>query len=188
MTTLHETAYPQLKNDPSPRELTEVYTPTQEELVLVASIGKRPLPRVAALIQLKIFQRLGYFIPLGDVPPIIRKHIARHASVAKVPTLTELKRFEASGSRMSTLTALRRYLDVKPLGVTGYAWLDQVADTAAETKHAVADIINVMLEELVHHRYELPAFSTLDRRPGKEQSPIFHRYHQSAHAADQSVN
>ena len=41
--------------------------------------------------------------------------------------------------------------------------LDVVADTAAETKHAVADIINVMLEELVHHRYELPAFSTLDR-------------------------
>ena len=38
-----------------------------------------------------------------------------------------------------------------------------VADTAAETKHAVADIINVMLEELVHHRCELPAFSTLDR-------------------------
>ena len=27
----------------------------------------------------------------------------------------------------------------------------------------MADIINVMLEELVHHRYELPAFSTLDR-------------------------
>ena len=27
----------------------------------------------------------------------------------------------------------------------------------------VADIINVMLEELVHHRYELPGFSTLDR-------------------------
>ncbi|MBU0790724.1 MAG: Tn3 family transposase, partial [Gammaproteobacteria bacterium] len=38
-----------------------------------------------------------------------------------------------------------------------------VAETAAQTKHIVPDIVNVMLEELVHHRYELPAFSTLER-------------------------
>lgn len=31
MTTLHETAYPCLKPDPTPRELTELYTPTEEE-------------------------------------------------------------------------------------------------------------------------------------------------------------
>ncbi|MGC7451395.1 Tn3 family transposase, partial [Xanthomonas citri pv. citri] len=31
------------------------------------------------------------------------------------------------------------------------------------TKHIVPDIVNVMLEELVHHRFELPAFSTLGR-------------------------
>ena len=163
MSTLHETAYPRLKPDPTPRELAEVYTPTEDELALVAGIGKRPLPRMAALMHLKVFQRLGYFIRLADVPQTIREHIAQHAGIAKAPTLTELKRFEASGSRMAVSTALRRYLNVKPLDAQGYAWLDTVAETAAETKHAVADIINVMLEELVHHRYELPAFSTLDR-------------------------
>jgi hypothetical protein len=41
--------------------------------------------------------------------------------------------------------------------------LRHVAETAADSRHVVADIINVMLEELVHHRYELPGFSTLDR-------------------------
>src|SRR3546814_271867 len=41
--------------------------------------------------------------------------------------------------------------------------LATVAETAAQTKHSVPDIVNVMLEELVHHRYELPAFSTLER-------------------------
>lgn len=47
-----------------------------------------------------------------------------------------------------------------------------MAEQAAEVKHSVADIINVMLEELVRHRYELPAFSTLDRAAysAREQS------------------
>ena len=163
MTTLHETAYPHLKPDPTERELAELYTPTEEERVLVAGVGKRPLPRVAALVHLKVFQRLGYFLALADVPQVIRVHVAQHAGVLRAPALVDLKRFEASGSRMVVFTALRRHLNVKPLNPAGFAWLDVVADTAAETKHAVADIINVMLEELVHHRYELPAFSTLDR-------------------------
>lgn len=163
MTTLHETAYPHLKPDPTDRELAELYTPTEEERELVTALGKRPLPRVAALIHLKVFQRLGYFLPLADAPQLIREHIAQNANVARAPTLTDLKRFEASGSRMVIFNALRRHLNVKSLDPAGYAWLHVVADKAAETKHAVADIINVMLEELVHHRYELPAFSTLDR-------------------------
>ena len=33
MTTLHETAYPHLKPDPTERELAELYTPTEEERV-----------------------------------------------------------------------------------------------------------------------------------------------------------
>jgi hypothetical protein len=142
----------------------------------VAGIGKRLLPRMAALIHLKIFQRLGYFIPLTDVPPAIREHIAQQAGVAKVPTPAELRRFEASGSRMAIFIALRLHLNVKPLNPAGNAWLDVVADTAAETKHAVADIINVMLEELVHHRYELPAFSTLDRTAFRAREKSNSRY------------
>ncbi len=176
MTTLHETAYRSLKPDPTTRELAELYTPTEDELVLVAGIGKRPLPRMAALIHLKVFQRLGYFIPLADVPSAIREHIAQQAGVGKVPTSADLRRFEASGSRMVIFNALRRHLNVKPLDPAGYAWLDVVADTAAETKHAVADIINVMLEELVHHRYELPAFSTLDRTAFRAREKSNSRY------------
>ena len=34
---------------------------------------------------------------------------------------------------------------------------------AAKTKNDLADIINVAIEELVHHRYELPVFNTLVR-------------------------
>lgn len=163
MTTRHETAYPSLNPDPTPRDLAELYSPTEAERLLVAGLGKRTLPRLAALIHLKVFQRTGYFIPLSNVPPTIRSYVAQQAGIARTPTGAEFKRFETSGSRTALFKALRGYLNVRPLGPEGLAWLDVVADTAAQTKHAVADIINVMLEELVHHRYELPAFSTLDR-------------------------
>lgn len=165
MTTLHETAYPSLKADPTARELAEIYTPTEDEKTYVADHvkPKRLVPRVAALIHLKIFQRLGYFVRLADVPQTIRDHIVAHAGIVKPPTMAELKRFEVSGSRPGVIVTLRGYLNVRPFDGEGVAWLEQVAATAAETKHAVVDIVNVMLEELVHHRYELPAFSTLDR-------------------------
>lgn len=165
MTAQHETAYPSLRTDPTARELAELYTPTKAEKAYVAGHikPKRLVSRVAALIHLKIFQRLGYFVRLAEVPQTIREHIATHSDVVRPPTLTDLNRFEASGSRSGVIAALRTYLDVRPFEGEGVVWLQQVASTAAETKHAVVDIVNVMLEELVHHRYELPAFSTLDR-------------------------
>lgn len=125
--------------------------------------AKRAVPRVARLMLIKLFQRLGSFVRLTDIPEIIRNHIAMHAGVARPPTRLDLQRFEATGSLSASTAALRRYLDVRPANAAGYAWLDHIAETAADTKHAVADIINVMLDELVQHRYELPAFSTLNR-------------------------
>jgi hypothetical protein len=38
-----------------------------------------------------------------------------------------------------------------------------------------ADLINVAIEQLIHHRYELPAFSTLDR----QVNHIRHEVHQA---------
>lgn len=77
--------------------------------------------------------------------------------------LTTLKRFEVSGSRHGIITALRWHLDVRVLDERGKAWLVHVAEAVSLTRHVVADIINAMLEKLVHHRYELPAFSRLER-------------------------
>src|SRR3546814_8108112 len=80
----------------------------------------------------------------------------------RVPT-DRLASYDASGSQRKHLVQLRAFLNVGPLDAVGRDWLATVAETAAQTKHIVPDIVNVMLEELVHHRYELPAFSTLER-------------------------
>jgi TnpA family transposase len=163
MTSIHETAYPRLKPDPSAKDLIEIYTPTAEEIAFVATLSRRPAGRIAALLHLKLFQRLGCFIHLDNVPIPIRDHVVGCAGLGRCPSLTALKRFERSGSRHAVVTALRRYLNVRVLDAHGQAWMVHVAETAAQTRQVVADIINVMLEELVHHRYELPAFSRLER-------------------------
>lgn len=72
MSSLHETAYPRLKPDPSPKELADIYTPTDDELAYVATIAKRPVARTAALMHLKLFQRLGYLGGSQNSEKIVR--------------------------------------------------------------------------------------------------------------------
>ena len=163
MSTLHETAYPRLKSNPTPKELAEIYSPTTEELQLVARLAPRSdTARLALLIHLKTFQRLGYFTLLKLVPATIVAHVAQAARIERY-SIAQLVRYDISGTKRLHLERLRAHLQVRVLGPSGRAWLASTAERAAHTKHLAPDIINVMLEELVHHRYELPAFSTLER-------------------------
>lgn len=162
MTTLHETAYPRLKPDPTAKELQDVYTPTAAELQCVRGITTGPATRLALLLHLKLFQRLGYFTTLAEVPERIVQHVAQAVGMRRVPA-DRLASYDTSGGKRGHLSQLRAFLNVRPLDAAGRDWLGTVAETAAQTKHIVPDIVNVMLEELVHHRFELPAFSTLER-------------------------
>ncbi|MCC8784772.1 Tn3-like element TnXax1 family transposase, partial [Xanthomonas euvesicatoria pv. euvesicatoria] len=104
----------------------------------------------------------GYFTTLIEVPERIVQHVAQTLGMRRVPA-DRLAGYDASGAKRGHLAQLRAFLNVCPLDAAGRDWLGTVAETAARTKHIVPDIVNVMLEELVHHRFELPAFSTLER-------------------------
>ena len=176
MTTLHETAYPRLKSDPTAKELQDVYTPTKAEMTFVTSIAQQPSTRLAVLIHLKLFQRLGYFVLLTEVPERIVQHIAQTAGLRRAASSTQLSGYDRSGAKRGHLAQLREFLQVRVLDVAGRTWLATVAETAAETKHIVPDIVNVLLEELVHHRYELPGFSTLERIAITARERVHDRY------------
>lgn len=163
MATLHETAYPRLKPDPTAKELRDVYTPTPAELDFVVATAQRSTAQLAVLIHLKLFQRLGYFVVLADVPERITQHIAQASGYRRHLSATLLSGYDLSGAKRGHIAQLRAFLQVRPLSAAGRTWLATVAETAAETKHTIPDIVNVLLEELVHHRCELPAFSTLER-------------------------
>lgn len=55
----------------------------------------------------------------------------------------------------------------------------QLAESAAETKQELADIINVVIEELVRQRYELPGFQALFRAAQAGRNRVNTRYFES---------
>ena len=179
MASLHESAYPRLKPDPTSRELQEIYTPNTEELAFAAEMVRRPVARLALVIQMKLFQRLGYFTPLSDVPEQIREHIARACGLMRIPEDAEFTHYDLSGTRQLHRKALRAYFNVRTLGPEGRYWLQGVAEATAKTKNTVIDVINVLLEELVHHRYELPAFGTLHEIAERGRETMHRHYYET---------
>lgn len=68
MLHVSDTAYPRLKAHPTDAELEELFTPTLAEMAFALKQTRRPTPRVALLVLLKTFQRLGYFPLFANVP------------------------------------------------------------------------------------------------------------------------
>lgn len=113
------------------------------------------------MVTLKSFQRLGYFSQLELVPqPIIthlRSCLELNAQVSAIPSLRSIRYYQQQ---------IRTYLDINPYNNRGQELAAIAISQAAEVKDHPADLINVAIEELVKQRYELPAFSTLDRLVG----------------------
>jgi len=179
MPSIHETAYPRIKSDPSPNDLVSVYTPTPEEEAFADAITRQPTAKLGLLIQMKVFQRLGYFISINDTPNIIIEYIANSVGEDKIPD--ELYRYDTSGARQRHLKNLRNYLKVTPVGSETLAFIRKVANEAATTKDEPAVIVNVVLEELTCSRFELPAFGTLVREANASRAETNRRCFKSVY-------
>ena len=116
---------------------------------------------------LKSFQRLGYFTDPELVPqPIIihlRTCLELDDKVSPLPSLRSVRYYQE---------AIRTYLEISPYNNRGQELAAIAISQAASVKEHPADLINVAIEELVKQRYELPAFSTLDRLVGHIRSIV----------------
>ncbi|ALT77166.1 Tn3 family transposase [Paucibacter sp. KCTC 42545] len=171
MSSINETAYPQLHADMAEKDLLALFTPTVKEQRFLNESYRRVTTQALIAIQLKTLQRLGYFPMLADVPGTIIRHICKHLGVP-VFTSAALKAYDESGSKSIHQRLLREYVGLRVLGADGQAWLDEQASKAAQTKQELPDIINVLLEELLHHRYELPGFVTLSRAATRARTRV----------------
>ncbi|WP_458068476.1 Tn3 family transposase [Rhodanobacter sp. BL-MT-08] len=176
MTAPHETAYPRLKPDPSARELELHYTPSADDLTFIQGLSKQPTIRLAVMLHLKTLPRRGQFGALSEIPERITRHVADAMGYRRTFTTRDLDDYDASRMKREHIAQVRSYLNVRPLGEPGRRWLRTVAENAAQTKHLLPDIINVMVEELYHHRYELPAFRTLDEMAASAREAV-HEVH-----------
>lgn len=161
MTAIERTAYPRLKSSHYRQQDLQLYIPSQEEMAWVHQQKiNTPQLQLNFLIQLKTFQRLGYFVKVSTVPSIIVTQIRQALNLAD--TIQPHYRNKETLARHRRM--IRTYLDVAPFDPAIEQHVIKIAQEAAQTMNDPADIINLILEELICLRYELPSFDRLDRK------------------------
>jgi TnpA family transposase len=176
MPHISDTAYRRLKSNPSVKELNEAYTPNVFELVYAEERTREPAPRVGLLLQLKTFQRLGYFVALKDIPEPIIKHVAISAGYNDIPA--GLAAYDDSSARRRHMGLVRDFLGVTAWGEQGTQVMAEACRQAATSKDDLTDIINIAIEELICQRFELPAFVTMHRAAQTARAEVNHGYYQ----------
>jgi hypothetical protein len=148
-----DTAYPRFKSRLAQTELDRFYTVTDAERACCDSNTRSSSTRLGFALLLKSYQRLGYFVTSEQVPNAIAEHVA--ASMGEPCDQENLRQYDASQARRKHLPAVRRFLEVKPFGDGGMVLMRQTFSEAALTKEDVIDIVNIGIETLVRHRFEL---------------------------------
>lgn len=95
---------------------------------------------------------------MEEIPIEIVKYIC---SKLNIPLTKELSLTNRTLTRYKS--SIRKYLNVTQFGEGARRVIAESTYKAAQVMNNPADLINVAIESLVKERYELPAFSTLDR-------------------------
>lgn len=159
MASIERTAYPRFKRHYTPNELSEIYTPTRTEIAFALKVTNGEENYGNVLVLLKVFQRLGYFPKITDIPLAVINHVRATLNLRESmglsyqypPTLSRHKK------------AIRALLQVTSFNQKGKNLIIKIINESALRMDNPADLINVAIEELVKERYELPGFNTLDR-------------------------
>ena len=169
MTAIERTAYPTFDTFPlHQQELDDYYTPTRDEICFIQNKLRRSPDSASstykqhqfnAITLLKCFQQLGYFPSLRTLPKIIADHVRHHLQLDRSIQLG----YKHSQILYRHQALIRAHLNMKSYLNGGKEIATKIAMESAKVHNYPADIINRVLEELMRKRYELPAYSQIDR-------------------------
>lgn len=161
MAAIHETAYPRIKPFFTQKELSEVFKPNKEELLLLDSKTKKTsnISRLGFILLLKYYQYLGRPVKIKNIDYFIKEYIAKQLNISPE---TNLKKY-SKATRKRHIQIIREYLKVNSNKNMRRKIMKTTALEAATTKENLADIINSIIDVLIRDRYELPAYKSLVR-------------------------
>src|SRR6266571_7019737 len=171
MTSMDRTIYRHVKRSYTTKELIEAYTPTQEERHFVETTTRSPQHRLNLMLWIKLFPCLGYFPGVDDIPSAIVAHVRQALSLPEelVPAYDNLRTLYRHHHMV------REYYQVLPYGKDARRVAIRTILRAVRTMGNPADSINAAIDELVKQRYEMPAFSTLDRLVKRIRALVYGR-------------
>jgi len=136
-------------------------------------VTKGDMAKLCFIVMLKSYQRLGFFIPVKEIPTQIAQHIAESLNMTLIPNIDN---YDKSGTRPRHIQILRDYFKTKPFNKQARHIVSKAMGDAAKTKDELADLINVAIEELTKNYYELPVFNTLVRLSRRIRSLVYRSY------------
>jgi hypothetical protein len=175
MTDIHETAYPRFKPYLSTKELQEVFLLSTDELALLNGKTKiqNHVSRLGFALLLKCYQFLARPIRIDNINAGVKKYIAKQLSVDFTIDLSSYPK--ATFKRHKNI--IRDYLAMNTNRHARRQLMKKAALEAATTKENLADFINRMIEEVLHERYELPAYQALVRRARAARTVTHYRHY-----------
>lgn len=175
MTAIDRTIYRRMKRSYTTKELIEAYTPTQEECRFVSTMTRTARNQLNLVLWIKLFPCLGYFPALGEISPALIEHVRKALDLAAdvVPG------YDHDRTLYRHHQVVREYYQILPYGKEARRVAFRTLLRAVHTMDNPADMINATLEELINQRYELPAFSTLDRLAGRVRTLVYGRIYRA---------
>lgn len=172
MSSIEKTAYPRFpkKKKIKPAELNRRYSLRHDEIEMIYLVANTNKSRFNLAIQLKTFQRLGYFVEMDKIPSEVVVHIRQSLKY-------NYRLAYGYGKNNKNLyrhrQKIRDFLQVKRWGVDdsiedkkihqGMKLAIKFAYDASHLMNNIPDIINAVIENLIHASYELPSFYCLSR-------------------------
>ena len=153
--------YPKLFATLTEADLVSQFRLAPEERAWAGTAARRGPSMVALLTQLKVFQSIGHFLPLAQIPATALSYIAKQLSLA-APTDVSID----PRTTYRQNSAIRTYLGVTPWGASARAVASNAVALAAETRLDPAELVNAAIDALIRERCELPSLSTLLRLAG----------------------
>ena len=160
MTAIERTAYPRFKEGNYRKNDLKLFLPSDDEFEYMQSNNIRTdKMRLSFIVQLKTFQCLGYFPKLEKIPKIIIKQIRKNLCSPKGMK----PGYQHADAKYRHRNLIRKFLKINENNKARDRLIIKSANKSAQTMNDPANIINVLVEELIKQRYELPTFSALDR-------------------------
>jgi len=178
MARAERTVYRLLRPNFTQEELSVFFTPSDEESDWAKQYTLKLNARLNLLVNLKVFQYLGYFVPFDRIPEPILSHVRKTEGGSDAVKM----RYETDKTLYRHRDLIREYLHVTPWGREAtHIAIQKTMELAAIMDNPV-DLINAVIETLIRERCELPAFSALDRLARRIRNLVNRKIFDSANA------
>ena len=159
--------YPDLPVPLTPGDLQQLFSPSFDERQWAPTVTRTVESQVALLVQLKIFQTIGRFLPVANVPLVVIEYMACRMGADSGSNL-----FFPDRTLYRHRQAILKRLEVVSWGTEACALAQATMQRTAQARTDPADIINSAIDALIRHDFELPPLATLRRLAGTAHSKI----------------